>query len=168
MARLFVAVWPSAEVRAAVASLPRPDEPGVRWVSPQGWHVTLRFLGEADEQAVASALHGLRATRARATYGPAVSRLGRAVVCVPVRGLDDLAAAVVSCTAHVGEPPDPRPFAGHLTLARLQRRGSCRLAGHKVTAHQEVSTVDLVASTPGAAGPAYRTVATFDLPAAGG
>jgi RNA 2',3'-cyclic 3'-phosphodiesterase len=82
---------------------------------------------------------------------------------VPVAGLDDLAAAVATATAEVGEPPDPRPFAGHLTLARLRRRGSCRLAGHKVQARMTVPEVTLVASTLGADGPAYRTVATFPL-----
>lgn len=160
MARLFVAVRPSADVRSQIEALPRPAEDGVRWVRPEHWHVTLRFLGDADEREVAAALGTLQAEAATATYGPAVSRLGRAVVCVPVRGLDALAEAVADVTADLGEPPDPRPFAGHLTLARLHHRGSCRLAGHKVSVQQQVTSIDLVASTLGQDGPQHSLVST--------
>jgi 2'-5' RNA ligase len=163
MARLFLAVWPDAEVRARLDALPRPEEPGVRWVPPAQWHVTLRFLGEADEHEVGDALTGLRVEPATATYGPAVSRLGRTVLCVPVRGLDAVVAAAADATTHLGEPPDPRPFAGHLTLARLRNRGSCRLAGHRVTAEQYVTYIDLVASRLGSDGPSYQTVTTVAL-----
>jgi 2'-5' RNA ligase len=163
MSRLFVAVQPSAEVVAALDALPRPAEDGVRWVRPDQWHVTLRFLGDADEDEAVATLGTLQAAPATATYGPAVSRLGRAVVCVPVQGLDALAGAVAELTAHLGEPPDPRPFAGHVTLARLHHRGSCRLAGHKVRAEQQVTSIDLVASTLAEKGPSYRTLATVTL-----
>lgn len=158
MSRLFVAVWPTPAVRAAIEQLPRPDEPGVRWVPPAQWHVTLRFLGDADESEAEAALAGLDAQEAVAEVGPAVSRLGRTVLCLPVRGLDELAAAVVDATAAVGEPPDPR-FTGHLTLARLRHRGSCRLAGHRLQQTMPVTEVALVASTLGADGPTYRTLA---------
>jgi 2'-5' RNA ligase len=163
VSRLFVAVRPSDQVRTQLEQLPRPAEDGVRWVRPEQWHVTLRFLGDADEDEVVATLGTLQAQPATATYGPAVSRLGRAVVCVPVRGLDALAAAVAELTAHLGEPPDPRPFAGHLTLARLHHRGSCRLAGHKISAEQQVTTIDLVASTLSSDGPTHRILATVPL-----
>lgn len=160
MSRLFVAAWPPPAVVREVAALPRPDESGVRWAQPDQWHVTLRFLGEADEAVAAAALDRLAAEPATATVGPAVSRLGRTVLCLPVRGLDALAAAVAEATAGVGEPPDPRPFRGHLTLARLGRRGSCRLAGHRLATSFVVSEVALVSSTAGprGEGPTYRSV----------
>ena len=60
--RLFVAVVPPDDVLEAVAALPRPQEPGVRWTRPDTWHVTLRFLGDRVDEATASrALAGLRA-----------------------------------------------------------------------------------------------------------
>ncbi|MDQ1444823.1 MAG: hypothetical protein QOI20_1287, partial [Acidimicrobiaceae bacterium] len=46
--RLFVAVWPRPEVVDALARLPRPDVPGLRWTGPDHWHVTLVFLGASD------------------------------------------------------------------------------------------------------------------------
>jgi len=163
VSRLFVAVWPDPAVRSALAALPRPEEVGVRWVPPERWHVTVRFLGDADPEAASRALGTLAARPAIARFGPAVSRLGRTVLCVPVRGLDGLAADVAHVTEGIGEPPDPRPFVGHLTLARLHQRGSCRLAGHKVRAEMAVPQVALVASEVRPEGTTYRRVATFPL-----
>ena len=87
-----------------------------------------------------------------------MSRLGRNVVCLPVRGLEALAAAVAEATAGVGDPPDPRPFAGHLTLARLRDRAACGLAGARLVARFNVREVELVRSVLGAGGPSYETL----------
>ncbi len=162
-ARLFVAAWPSDEVRAELAALDRADEPGVRWTSAAQWHVTLRFLGTAAVEAAAAALAGLDAATATAELGPAAARLGRDAVVVPVRGLDALAAEVVRCTAHLGEPPDPRPFTGHLTIARLRGRGACRIAGARFSASFAVREVALVRSETHPEGARYTTIATRAL-----
>jgi len=164
--RLFVAVRPPAAVVEQLAALDRRDEPGVRWVPRSQWHVTLRFLGEADLVGASAALAALPAAAASlarpivAELGPAVSRLGRSVVCVPVRGLDALAATVGEVTAGVGDPPDPRPFAGHLTLARLRGRAACGIAGAPISATFEVGAVELVRSTLGPGGATHEVVAT--------
>ncbi len=152
-----MAVWLPDDVQALVAALPRPDEPGVRWVPPHQWHLTLRFFGEADQDSVAGALAPLRSAPVEAVVGPAVSRLGRRVLCLPVQGLDELAQQVADLTAGLGQPPDPRPFNGHITLARLGRRGSCRLAGHRLTTRFTVAEVALVRSVTRAEGPTYHT-----------
>jgi len=147
MSRLFVAVELPDDVRHGLdAALPRPAAPGVRWVPPHQWHVTLRFLGEADEEQATEALSSLRAEPATAVLGPRVSRLGRDVVCLPVAGLDELAGRVRATTTGVGEPPG-RPFVGHLTLARLRHRAACGLAGTAVDATFPVDEVVLVRST---------------------
>jgi 2'-5' RNA ligase len=162
--RLFVAVTPPAEVLDAVAALPRPDEPGVRWTKRPSWHVTLRFLGnDVDEEAAITAVGALVAPPAVADLGPAVSRLGRKVVCLPVAGLDALAAAVREATAHVGDPPEVRRFAGHLTLARLQHRAACGVAGTPFRARFDVGEVELVRSTLGSSGPTYEVLARQPL-----
>ena len=143
MSRLFVAAALPDDVRAELAArLPRPVEAGVRWVPEHQWHVTLRFLGEADEDAAIEALGHLDGRAATAVLGPTVSRLGRDVVCLPVVGLDDLAAAVSSATAEVGEPPG-RPFVGHLTLARLRHRAACGVTGTPFSLHHPVDEVVL-------------------------
>ncbi len=105
--RLFVALWPPDDVIKTLAGMPRPATAGVRWVAVNRLHVTLRFLGEAEEASTVA-------------LGPTVRRLGRGVAMIPVDGVDDLAAAVVMATGHLGWPPPDRPFMGHLTVARLK------------------------------------------------
>ena len=58
MARLFVAVWPPEAVAAELTALHRKDQRGVRFVRPENWHITLRFLGDADPDEVIDALDG--------------------------------------------------------------------------------------------------------------
>jgi 2'-5' RNA ligase len=163
---LFVAVRPPADVLRALHRLPRPDQPGVRWVPPDQWHVTLRFVGDADVGALDRALadrFGAPVAAPTCVLGPKVSRLGRSVVCVPAAGLDELAAAVREATASLGEPPDPRPFAGHLTLARLRNRAACGLAGAAFSARFAVAEVELVSSRLGAQGARHEVVARYRL-----
>lgn len=166
--RLFVAVHLPPDVLDAVAALPRPDRPGVRWTTRDQWHVTLRFLGEVEEpgpvaDAVAVAVAPLAPVDAVA--GPAVTALGPGVVCVPVAGLDGVAAAVVRATAGFGQPPDDRPFRGHLTLARVRRgSGSARrLAGAPFEASWRVASADVVRSHLHPAGARYEVVARAPL-----
>lgn len=163
MARLFVAVWPPPSVVEAVAhQVPRPPRPGLRWVPPENWHVTLRFLGRADPDEAARALDRLVAGPAEAVVGPAVTTLGRAVVCLPVAGLDRLAAAVVTATAGVGQPPEDRRFTGHLTLARRKGRAAVP-TGTPFSARFEVDEVALVASDTRPSGAEYRTLRRWPL-----
>lgn len=55
--RLFVDVLLPREVVAVLAAVSRPQHPGVRWLAPEHWHVTVQFLGEVcDVGGVAAAL----------------------------------------------------------------------------------------------------------------
>lgn len=169
MPRLFLAVRPPDEVLEQLDALERRDEAGVRWVPRSQWHVTIRFLGEATVDEVQAALTGLGPATASidrpvtAELGPAVSRLGRSVVCVPVHGLGPLATAVASLTTGIGDPPDPRPFTGHLTLARLRGRAACGIAGAPIAGRFDVVDLELVQSTLGSSGASHAVVATFAL-----
>ena len=120
MSRLFVAVWPPDDVMQTLTQMPRPAAPGVRWVRPERLHITLRFFGKADEAEAAAALGEARLPATQVTLGPGVERLGRGVLMIPARGLDELAAAVAALTGHVGRRVPERPFAGHLTVARFK------------------------------------------------
>jgi 2'-5' RNA ligase len=169
--RLFVAVWPPADVVDVLADLPRPEVDGVRWTTRRQWHVTLRFLG----QVAADGLDEMTATFGRidvasaglvsAEMGPATACLGRGILQVPVQGLEALARATVEATADVGQAPDDRPFHGHLTLARARgRRGDLRrLRGTPLAARWKVTELTLVASTPHREGSRYEVVASLPL-----
>jgi 2'-5' RNA ligase len=162
MARLFVALWPPAEVLDAVDAVPRLPLAGARWTTRPQWHVTLRFLGSADVRVAAAALDGLVAPPCIAEVGPRPRRLGRGVLMLPVAGVDDLAAAVVQATAHVGVPPETRAFRGHLTLAE-SRRGRAPTLDAEVHATWPVTEVALVESHLHPAGARYETVHTVAL-----
>ena len=122
MARMFVAVWPPEDALRELVAMPRPAVDGLRWTKPERLHVTLRFLGQCDEADIRDALATADLPEARATLGPRVKRLGRGVLMIPVRGLDDLAAAVEAAIAPLGLPPPDHPFTGHLTVARFKHK----------------------------------------------
>jgi 2'-5' RNA ligase len=161
--RLFVAVRPPPEILDRLEALPRPAESGVRYTTREQWHITLRFLGDAEVSTALEALDDLESVVAEAVLGPQVSRRGRpssdgGVVVVPVAGLDGLALDVVDATAAVGRPPEARPFAGHLTVARLRRRGACRVAGAPIAGVFRVDEVQLVVSELAPGGARHRVV----------
>ncbi|MFT6292407.1 MAG: 2'-5' RNA ligase [Ilumatobacter sp.] len=56
MSRLFICLWPPEDVVVALEELHRKDQVGAAFVHPENWHVTLRFLGNADPNDVANAL----------------------------------------------------------------------------------------------------------------
>lgn len=168
--RLFVAVWPSPEVREVLARLPCPDHPAVRWAPTDQLHVTLRFLGEVADDAVAAvgdALTAVALRRAprRVELGPSTARLGQGVLMVPVTGLEDLGRAVTEATASFGTPPPDRPFVGHVTLARGRHRRPIpmHLAGQRVEASWTVGQLTLVHSRLGSGGARYEVVTTTRL-----
>ena len=122
MPRLFVAVWLPDDVLDLIAALPRPEVDGLRWTTRDQWHVTMRFFGAVELDEAVEALRRLSAPPTTAELGPEVGRFGRRILHVPVDGLERVAAAVVDTTAAVGRPPEDRPFAGHITLARARDR----------------------------------------------
>jgi 2'-5' RNA ligase len=161
--RLFVAVRPPPTVVERLERLPFRVGPGARWVDPVTWHVTLRFLGTARPEAVIAALDRSPPGPAAAVrLGPFVEMLGRAVV-VPVAGLDELAAAVATATAHL-VPADERPFVGHLTRGRLGPGASPGPpVGHAVGGGFVADVVELVASEPGPSGHRHEVLHTWRL-----
>ena len=164
--RLFVAVWPPPEVVATLEGLPRPEVDDVRWTTADQWHVTLRFLGDLEDPApVRDALAPAvgRVPAVEATLGPTLRRLGGSVLCVPVAGLEPLAAAVVEATRTLGAPAEDRPFRGHLTLARTRgrRRLPGSLAGAPAGGVWPVDEVTLVRSRLSAGPARYEVLERF-------
>lgn len=159
MDRLFVAAWPDDATTAMLSLLARPEERGFRWVSPDHWHVTLRFLGTCDTATVMRRLDAATLPAAHARLGPAVEWLGPQLV-VPVSGVDDLATAVHAATEGIGQPAR-RDFRGHLTIARTRRGASSSLIGHPVDGGFDVPAVALVRSDLTHHGARYSTVATY-------
>ncbi len=133
--RLFIAIDPSAEQKENVQALQRRLASlldGVRWVRPEGLHLTLKFLGEQKESAVPSIITAVK--QAAASTAPFNMRLGRTGVFPSPRrariiwtglleGAADvktLAASLEEALAMKGFPAENRPFKAHLTLGRAR------------------------------------------------
>jgi 2'-5' RNA ligase len=129
--------------------------------------VTLLFLGTVPFSAVDDLSERLNsvariARPTTAILGPHTTRLGRSVLCVPVRGLDPLAEAVRE--AMPGRPAGT-PFRGHLTLARARHGHSIPegLLSRPVAGSWPVLGFSLVSSTTANSGPRYEDLARFSL-----
>lgn len=164
--RLFLAVRPPEDVVSELMSLPRKDQRGVRFVPPENWHVTLRFLGETDVGHVLAAMDDLALPAAIASLGPGVDVLSERSIVVPVDGLDELAAVVTERTRGIGERPPRRRFRGHLTLARLKRDAVLPAAvGAFVDLAFDVDEVELVRSRLDPDGARHEVLEVWPVPA---
>lgn len=164
MMRLFIAVWPPPEVVDVIAAMPRPENPALRWTTPDQWHVTLRFLGSVDDTGYAELRARLDACvfpgPAHAELGPEIGRFGQNVLQVPVSGLDRHAQAVTAATEDLGESPSDA-FVGHLTLARVRGRARFHLrpyCGTPISAAWEADEVTIVRSRTAPQGGQYEVL----------
>lgn len=163
MPRLFIAVWLPDDVVAELTALPRKDQRGVRFVPPDNWHATLRFLGEAAPDAVEAAMAGVQFAPSMVRLGPAVDVWDERVLVLPAAGLDDAARLVEERTRHLGDPPRKR-FRGHFTLARVKPHVPMpRALGALVQAEFPLREVALVQSRLHPDGARYETIATWPV-----
>ena len=166
MARLFIAVWLPEEVAETLHALHRKDQRGVRFVPPENWHITLRFLGESDPGDVVAALDGIDigagATVAR--LGPAVDVIDERALVVPVAGVDQLAAEVVERTRRLGSEKPRKRFQGHVTIARVNNHVPMpRVLGALVDDEFDVTEIALIESRLTPTGPRYETLETWSI-----
>ncbi len=157
---------------------------GLRWVRPEGVHLTLKFLGEtpaervpAIEGALATALLGTEPFRlalgAPGTFG---GRRGPRVVWLDITGdvqrLRELQATVEGAMVGVGFAPEERQYSPHLTLARVPqppRPGTAERVSRALEAVEpprvefEVREIVLIRSRLQPGGAVYERLAGFPL-----
>jgi 2'-5' RNA ligase len=137
MPRLFTAL----ELPDAVVSqlaLARGGVVGARWLEPEDYHVTLRFIGDIDARAareVDEALEDIRRPKALVRF-EGLSWFGgdkpRAIVA-KVRAdpaLMDLQADQERRLRRIGIEPETRKYTPHVTLARLRGVGQASVASY--------------------------------------
>ncbi|CAG0971246.1 RNA 2',3'-cyclic phosphodiesterase [Geobacter sp.] len=126
--RLFVAIDLPDDIRQSVADTCR-GLPGVRWLPPDQLHLTLRFIGEADDAVDAAIRSGLAIITSPAFplslqgVGCFPSPRRPRVLWVGLNGgepLMQLQREVETAVVTAGIPPEERPFSPHITLARLK------------------------------------------------
>jgi len=177
MPRLFVAIDPSAPVRDALARLSH-GVPGAKWVAPEQFHLTLRFIGEVDGgmlDEIAEALGDVEApafTLALDGVGHFPPRGAPRVLWAGVNDgamLGRLHERIEARLRQLGVAPDRRGFAPHVTLARLKQAPLARvrdylaLNGEFATEDFPVTEFQLYSSHLGAAGAVHRVEASYPL-----
>lgn len=174
--RLFAAIRPPAPVIDALLAL-EEGIAGARWQDEGQLHLTLRFFGEID----AHSADDLDAVLSQLRASPFALAL-RGVGCFASKGKthtlwaglapsDALAALqrqVEGAARRAGLPPEPRRFAPHITVARLNRSSGpvhSFLQSHGAL-HGEpwpVEGFDLMESTLTPAGAEYASVRRYRL-----
>ncbi len=135
--RSFIAIpVPSERIEALEQSVKHLDEEigrHVRWVRPEGIHLTLKFMGDipaATAERVLEAL--LPVTAGFNSFQLSISGLGVfpnsrrprvlwAGLDGGLKSLSELHMAVDEAVGKLGLPKDQRPFSPHLTLGRVRR-----------------------------------------------
>ena len=137
MPRLFTALEIPRDVAGSL-SLLRGGLPGARWVDPENYHLTLRFIGDIDDALAREVAFMLGQVR-RSAFELRLDGLGsfggrkpRAVVApaVPTPPLMELQAEQERLLQRVGLEPEGRKYSPHVTLARLRDSSSRQVADY--------------------------------------
>jgi RNA 2',3'-cyclic 3'-phosphodiesterase len=137
MPRLFTALQIPAEVGSSLSML-RGGLPGARWVDPENYHVTLRFIGDIDDALAREIAYELARVKRRgfelrvdglSSFG---GRKPRAVIASvpPIAPLIELQAEHERLLQRVGLDPEGRKFTPHVTLARLRESSNRQVADY--------------------------------------
>ncbi|MEN9250065.1 MAG: RNA 2',3'-cyclic phosphodiesterase [Gloeomargarita sp. GXS_bins_116] len=178
--RTFLAIPPDAAARAYLMHHHQrlraaTGSDHVRWVQPEQWHLTVRFLGDlrpAQIEALIAALNqqGVPNTLSLTLTPPQVfpnRRQARAIACrVPTTAeLQDLVRRTDHCLQAIGFPPETRPWRGHITLGRL--RNPTTVPSHLASPRQPIpwqaQALVLYHSTLTPQGPQYRVMAAWSF-----
>jgi len=179
MPRLFTAL----EIPSLVAqslSMMRGGLPGARWIDPENYHLTLRFIGDIDD-ALAHDIAGLLGRVRRMPFELRLDGLSsfggrkpRALVAAatPIAPLMEMQAEHERILQRLGLEPEGRKYTPHVTLARLRDTSSHQVAdylsarGYYRSASFQVSRFVLFSSRASVGGGPYVVEAEYPLGAA--
>jgi 2'-5' RNA ligase len=178
MPRLFTGLEIPASVGQALG-LMRGGLPGARWIDPEFYHLTLRFIGDIDDY-VANEIADVLGRVHRRPFSIRVDgltsfggRKPRALVgsIAPVPALMELQAEHERLLQRLGLEPEGRKYTPHVTLARLRDSSSHQVAdylaarGHFRSASFEVSRFVLFSSRASVGGGPYIVEEAYPLAA---
>jgi 2'-5' RNA ligase len=176
MPRLFTAVEIPKEIGESLAML-RGGLPGARWIDPENYHLSLRFIGDIDDRLARDIafmlgdvdrppfelrLEGL------SSFG---GRKPRAVVANAAANVSlfDLQAEHERLFQRIGLAPEGRKFIPHVSLARLRDSSNHHVADYLATrgsfksAQFSVSNFVLFSARPFTGGGPYIREAVYPL-----
>jgi 2'-5' RNA ligase len=178
---LFVAIQPdeaaTEDLLSAIEPIRRlPVAQALRWQPASQWHITLAFLGDADEDVtdeVAERITGLGLTTIPGVRLQGADCFGRQILWIGIgdddarRRLATTAVAIPPRLRGLGLDVDRRPWRGHLTVARA-RNGDARAAADVLGSYQgpswDAGELVVIRSTGGPR-PAHHVVRRIALAA---
>ena len=176
MMRLFVALDLPDQQRQSLAAL-CCGIPGMKWVSPDSLHLTLRFIGEVDEamaEEIDLDLSHIKADpldltiRGLGSFGSKrPDHLWAGLE--PNPALHHLAARIESTLQRLGLPAEPRRYTPHITLGRSRLCQPDHV--HRFMLHHEPLALPTFQSTEfhlfqshlGRNGPQYQRLCSYNL-----
>jgi 2'-5' RNA ligase len=176
MPRLFTALEIPADIGQSLAMM-RGGLPGARWIDPENYHLTLRFIGDIDD-ALASDVALMLGRVRRSAFDLRIDELlsfggrkPRAVVAAisPVAPLMELQAEHERWLQRLGLEPEGRKYTPHVTLARLRDSSSRQVAeylsarGHFRSPPFRASRFVLYSSRASVGGGPYVVEAAYPL-----
>lgn len=138
MPRLFTGLQLPDDIGFAL-SLKRGGLSGARWIDPENYHITLRYIGDIDHRTAGEVFDALEMVGAIEPFTLTLNHLGvfggnkpRALYAgvEPSEPLNRLQASQERLLQRIGITPDGRKFVPHVTLARLRDTSSADLARH--------------------------------------
>jgi len=176
MPRLFTGLELPQTVVGQIA-LARGGVVGARWLEPEDYHVTLRFVGDVDARTahdIAETLDGIRRPAAPVRFdglGWFGGDKPRALVArfKAEPALMELQAEQERRLRRVGLPPETRKFMPHVTLARVRGVGARAVADYlasRGTLPVETFTAErfvLFSARDGSGGGPYVVEAAYPL-----
>ena len=136
MPRLFTGLEIPADVGFAL-SLKRGGLSGARWIDPENYHITLRFIGDVDGKTADEVVDSLDRLSNSLQFSIRLTHLGtfggdkpRALYAgvEPSEALSRLQAAQERVLQRAGLPPEGRKFVPHVSLARLRGTAAADVA----------------------------------------
>ncbi len=182
--RSFIAIELPETVKSALSELQgelKKCGADVRWVKPDNIHLTLKFLGDVEENIVEGIIDSLKGTCGKhSTFSLELSGIGvfpnkksPRVLWVGLTGskiLPIIQQEIDTGMATLGFKQEKRRFAPHLTLGRFKSSSGKKELADKMNLDMntafgliEVNSVSLMRSDLGPAGAKHTTIAKIDL-----
>lgn len=183
--RLFIAIDLSPEIKNRLSSavkILKPVASDIKWVAPENYHLTLKFLGETDDSRVETIKQVLEkvaskhrrfylSVRGTGSFPPGQVRMR--VIWVGFQAGPELYALqseLEEALSQEGFSREERPFTPHLTIGRAreprkQERLKAELdrMGAEEYGTMEVSEINLFQSILRPEGPEYRIISRHKL-----
>lgn len=176
--RAFFAIDLPLDYRNTIADLVKilrkvPQLKHAKWVKPENLHITLKFLGNINEEQyhcivakTKTALenqHAFNINLSALQFFPSLKKPHVLILKTePLNILTPLAIILDKIATECGVPAETRPFAPHLTLARLEGRKFLELDNYQIpTINFAANSVKLMQSILDTKGSVYITLQEF-------